>query len=152
MKRRVLFFVLATLLPLMTVAQSVRRELQLAEGWRFSLESDTMKQAGVAVAAENYDDASWEVVAVPHDWAIKGPFDEKHDSQEVMVVEDGDKVKKIRTGRTGALPFIGAGWYRVKFSVPKGCERAILTFGGVFGEPVVYVNGHKVGEFVTTNQ
>ena len=138
---------MAVVLPLSIMAQSVRKEVQLAEGWRFSPESDTMKQAGVTVAAENYDDALWEVVAVPHDWAIKGPFDEKHDSQVVMVVEDGDKVKKLRTGRTGALPFIGAGWYRVKFTVPEACERAILTFGGVFGEPVVYVNGHWAGEW-----
>ena len=138
---------MATVLPLAVMAQSVRKEVQLAEGWRFSLENEAMKQAGASVAAENYDDALWEVVAVPHDWAIKGPFDEKHDSQVVMVVEDGDKVKKLRTGRTGALPFIGAGWYRVKFTVPEACERAILTFGGVFGEPVVYVNGHWAGEW-----
>ena len=147
MKRRSLLLMMAVVLPLSIMAQSVRKEVQLAEGWRFSPESDTMKQAGVTVAAENYDDALWEVVAVPHDWAIKGPFDEKHDSQVVMVVEDGDKVKKLRTGRTGALPFIGAGWYRVKFTVPEACERAILTFGGVFGEPVVYVNGHWAGEW-----
>ena len=147
MQRRVCLLVALMVLPFMLWAQSVRKEIQLAEGWRFSLENEAMKQAGTAVAGENYDDALWEVVAVPHDWAIKGPFDEKNDSQVVMVVEDGDKVKKLRTGRTGALPFIGAGWYRVKFSVPEACERAILTFGGVFGEPVVYVNGHWAGEW-----
>ncbi len=145
--RRTLLLFLAIALPLMVMAQSVRKEVQLADNWRFSLESEQMKADGAKVAAENYDDTAWEVVAVPHDWAIKGPFDEKNDSQVVMVVEDGDKVKKLRTGRTGALPFIGAGWYRVKFSVPEACERAILTFGGVFGEPVVYVNGHWAGEW-----
>ena len=147
MKRRTIFLIAVAMLPLMVMAQSVRKEVQLADGWRFSLESEQMKADGAKVASENYDDSLWEVVAVPHDWAIKGPFDEKHDSQVVMVVEDGDKVKKLRTGRTGALPFIDAGWYRVKFSVPEACERAILTFGGVFGEPVVYVNGHWAGEW-----
>ena len=147
MQRRVCLLVAVLALPFMVLAQSLRQEVQLAEGWRFSLENDAMKQAGVAVAAENYDDALWEVVAVPHDWAIKGPFSEENDKQVIMVVEDGETKAKVRSGRTGALPFVGAGWYRLKFSVPNSCERAILTFGGVFGEPEVYVNGHKAGEW-----
>ena len=147
MKRRVLLVAMAALLPLMVMAQSVRKEVQLADGWRFSLENEAMKTLGDKIAAENYNDALWEVVAVPHDWAIKGPFDENIDKQVRMVVEDGETKPQLRTGRTGALPFIGAGWYRVKFSVPESCERAILTFGGVFGEPVVYVNGHWAGEW-----
>ena len=145
--RRILFFVVAVVLPMMVVAQSVRNEVQLAEGWRFSLENEAMKSVGVQVAAEGYDDLTWEVVNVPHDWAIKGPFDENIDKQVKMVVEDGETKERLRTGRTGGLPFIGTGWYRVKFSVPKACERAILTFGGVFGEPEVYVNGKKAGEW-----
>ena len=139
--RRILFLVVAAVLPVMVVAQSVRKEVQLAEGWRFSLETDAMKSEGDKVAAENYNDALWEVVSVPHDWAIKGPFDENIDKQVKMVVEDGETKAKLRTGRTGALPFIGRGWYRTKFVVPQACERAILSFGGVFGEPVIYVNG-----------
>ena len=138
---------MAAALPLMVAAQSVRKEIRLAEGWRFSLANETMKQAGDSISFENYDDASWEVVEVPHDWAIKGPFDENIDKQYVHVIEDGERVPRWRFGRTGALPFIGEGWYRIKFSVPEDCERAILTFGGVFGEPVVYVNGHKAGEW-----
>lgn len=129
------------------MAQSVRREVRLSEGWRFSLESETMKAEGIKVAAEGYDDASWELVTVPHDWAIKGPFDESIDKQYKPVIEDGDTIPTWRTGRTGALPFIGAGWYRVKFTVPKSCERAIINFGGVMSEPEVYVNGHKAGEW-----
>ncbi len=147
MNRRMLFVAMAIIMPLMVVAQNVRKEVQLAEDWRFSLEDDAMKAAGEKVAAENYNDASWERVAVPHDWAIKGPFDERHDMQVKMVVEDGETKAQLRTGRTGGLPFIGAGWYRLKFKVPNSCERAILTFGGVFGEPIVYVNGHKAGEW-----
>ena len=103
-------------MPLMVMAQSVRKEVQLADGWRFSLENEAMKAMGDKIAAENYNDALWEVVAVPHDWAIKGPFDENIDKQVRMVVEDGETKPQLRTGRTGALPFIGAGWYRVKFS------------------------------------
>ena len=145
--KRFSIFISVMLLPLMVVAQSVRNEVRLADDWRFSLESEAMKADGEKVAAENYDDSLWEVVSVPHDWAIKGPFSEEIDKQVKMVVEDGETKPKLRTGRTGGLPFIGVGWYRVRFSVPEACERAILTFGGVFGEPEVYVNGHKAGEW-----
>lgn len=137
----------ALLVSFATMAQGLRKEVRLAEGWRFSLENAQMKADGDKVADENYDDALWEVVSVPHDWAIKGPFDESVDKQYKTVIEDGDTIPTWRTGRTGALPFIGAGWYRVKFVVPESCERAILSFGGVMSEPVVYVNGHKAGEW-----
>ena len=147
MRRSFLLFVAVAVLPLISVAQNIRKEVRLAEGWRFSLENAQMKADGVKVAAEGYDDALWEVVSVPHDWAIKGPFDESVDKQFKPVVEDGDTIPTWRTGRTGALPFIGAGWYRVKFVVPELCERAILNFGGVMSEPEVYVNGHKAGEW-----
>jgi hypothetical protein len=42
----------------MVVAQSVRKEVRLADDWRFSLESEAMKADGDKVAAENYDDSS----------------------------------------------------------------------------------------------
>ena len=141
------FLLAVALLPMMVMAQSTRKEVQLAEGWRFSRENEAMKSAGAQVAAENFNDASWEVVSVPHDWAIKGPFDENNDKQVTKVVEDGETKARVRSGRTGALPFVGVGWYRLKFRVADSCERAILTFGGVFGEPEVYVNGHKAGEW-----
>ena len=147
MRRKSLLFMLAVALPMMVMAQSIRKEVRLAEGWRFALANDATKQAGEKIAAENYDDSLWEVVDVPHDWAIKGPFDESIDKQYTPIIEDGETFPRWRTGRTGALPFIGEGWYRIKFSVPEACERAIITFGGVFGEPVVYVNGHKAGEW-----
>ena len=103
------FLLAVALLPMMVMAQSTRKEVQLAEGWRFSRENEAMKSAGAQVAAENYNDASWEVVSVPHDWAIKGPFDENNDKQVTKVVEDGETKARVRSGRTGALPFVGVG-------------------------------------------
>lgn len=144
---KILAVAIATLFSTMVTTASSRQEIRLSEGWRFSHESVTMKAEGAKVAAESYNDSSWEEVTIPHDWAIKGPFDESIDKQYKPVVEDGEEKPSWRTGRTGALPFIGTGWYRLKFSVAKDCERAILTFGGVFGEPEVYINGHKAGEW-----
>jgi len=59
MKRRTIFLIAVAMLPLMVMAQSVRKEVQLAEGWRFSLESEQMKADGAKVASENYDDSLW---------------------------------------------------------------------------------------------
>ncbi|MBE6197113.1 MAG: glycoside hydrolase family 2 protein [Rikenellaceae bacterium] len=146
MKRGVLLLAVVVL-PFMLLAQNFRKEVILTDGWRFSHESDAMKAQGDAIAAERYNDLSWEVVRVPHDWAIKGPFDESIDKQYKPVIEDGATVPTWRTGRTGALPFIGAGWYRTKFTVPQACERAIINFDGAMAEPVVYVNGRKAGEW-----
>src|SRR5210317_660451 len=61
---------------------------------------------------ENFDDTSWELVQVPHDWAIYGPFDKEIDKQTVAIVQNGEEVATEKTGRTGALPYIGEGWYR----------------------------------------
>ena len=145
--KRVLFLLAAAMLPIVVMAQSLRTETRLTDNWRFSLENASIKAMGANVANEAFNDASWEVVSVPHDWAIKGPFDESIDKQYKPVIEDGEEKPSWRTGRTGGLPFIGAGWYRTKFVVPNNSERAILNFGGAMAEPVVYVNGHKAGEW-----
>jgi beta-galactosidase len=54
----------------------------------------------------------WDVVDVPHDWAISGEFDKNNDIQTAAVIEDGEWVPRVRTGRTGGLPHVGIGWYR----------------------------------------
>ena len=65
MRRSFLLFVAVAVLPLISVAQNIRKEVRLAEGWRFSLENAQMKADGAKVAAEGYDDALWGVVSVP---------------------------------------------------------------------------------------
>ena len=92
---------------------------------------------------------SWETVDVPHDWAIKGPFDKEIDAQVVRVRQDMDKEARMRTGRTGALPHIGIGWYRKTFTLPEFGEgkRALLVFDGAMSDAQVYVNGQKVGNW-----
>lgn len=48
------------------------------------------------------DSVRWQQVDVPHDWAIYGPFDRKHDLQKVAVEQNGEKEETWKTGRTGA--------------------------------------------------
>ena len=97
--------------------------------------------------AASFDDSAWETVRIPHDWAISGPFDKEIDKQMVAITQNGEKVPTEKTGRSGALPWIGEGWYRRRFTIPQGCGYAALVFEGAMNEPRVYVDGKKVGEW-----
>jgi len=107
--------------------------------------------AHIAVGAElpDFDDSGWEVVSVPHDWAIKGPFDKNNDIQIIKIVEDG--VEKIieHSGKTGGLPHAGKGWYRNTFSVSGNVrnKRFFIEFDGVMANSKVYLNGKFVGSW-----
>ena len=90
---------------------------------------------------------AWERVRVPQDWAIAGPFDKEIDKQVVAIVENGEKVAKEKTGRTGSLPFIGKGEYRTTVTVPAGTGYASLVFDGAMSEPEVFCDGAKIGEW-----
>ena len=97
----------------------------------------------------DFDDSKWETVTVPHDWASYGPFDKEVDKQLVAIVQNNENVASEKTGRTGALPYIGQGWYRNKFKIPqyKEGQKVLLLFEGAMSEPKVFVNGEKVGEW-----
>jgi beta-galactosidase len=124
-------------------SQAQRTVINLEKNWKFS--------KGNFPAAINIDfnDTDWETVTVPHDWAIYGPFDKEVDKQVIAIVQNNEKVATEKTGRTGALPFIGVGWYRTEFSVPgyKQGKKVLLTFDGAMSEAQVFVNGKKVGEW-----
>ena len=109
----------------------VRHETLLSDDWLFSTDN-----------GEN-----WQSVTVPHDWAISGPFDKKWDLQTVAIEQNGEKVATEKSGRSGALPWIGAGVYKTQFFVPSSSERTILVFDGAMSEPQVYVNGQFVGSW-----
>lgn len=114
-------------------------ESLLCSGWRFH-------RGDVAGAeAAGFGDGTWEEVSVPHDWAIAGPFDRSNDIQRVAIKQDGETVETEKIGRTGALPWVGVGWYRLKFTVPANTEHAELEFDGAMSDSRVYVDGVDVG-------
>jgi beta-galactosidase len=120
------------------------RIIQLLDtNWKFiNTEVEKAEQPGL-----NTD--SWQTVEVPHDWAISGKFDESIDMQVVQVVEDGEKVAKKRSGRTGGLPHIGIGWYRKSLDIPaswKG-KRIFAEFDGAMSHANIYLNGQFIGEW-----
>ncbi|MNQ48480.1 Beta-galactosidase [compost metagenome] len=115
----------------------------LKDNWRFS---KAAKEDAFSVA---FDASKWEKVSVPHDWAIYGPFDKEWDKQVSAIEQNGEKIPTEKTGRTGALPHIGTGWYRNTFSIPefKKGKKALLIFEGAMSEPQVYLNGKKIGNW-----
>ena len=91
------------------------------------------------------DSMTWEAVTVPHDWAIGGPFDKKWDLQMVAIEQNGETEATEKSGRSGALPWIGEGYYRTQIDIPEGCGHAELLFDGAMAEPEVRVNGTVAG-------
>ena len=121
-----------TLLCSVAVWAQPRQEITLSDNWQFSLQS-THNQ-------------SWETVSVPHDWAISGPFDKKWDLQKVAIEQNGEKEATEKSGRSGALPWIGEGHYKRTFTIPQGFDgHAELVFDGAMAEPTVSVNGKVAG-------
>ena len=113
----------------MTWAQ--RQEITLTDDWQFSRDQQT-----------------WQQVSVPHDWAISGPFDKKWDMQTVSIVQNGETQASEKTGRSGALPWIGDGYYKRKFTIPSNFSgHAELEFDGAMSQPVVTVNGQWAGSW-----
>ncbi len=125
MRRRLILFGLS--LAGVAFAQQ-RQEITLSEGWLFSR-----------------DKAQWQEVRVPHDWAISGPFDKKWDLQTVAIVQNGEKEKTEKSGRSGSLPWIGKGHYKTTVSIPSGYSHAELIFDGAMSEPNVKINGKQAG-------
>lgn len=91
------------------------------------------------------DKRSWEEVRIPHDWAISGPFDKKWDLQYVAIEQNGETEKSEKSGRSGALPWIGDGYYRTTVEIGDTTLMHELVFDGAMSEPVVYVNGRLAG-------
>jgi beta-galactosidase len=79
------------------------------------------------VPQEDYDVREWDVVDLPHDWAIRLPF-----SQE------GAADRGYKTP--------GKAWYRKVFSIPEKYRDKELTieFEGVASQAVVYFNGSVI--------
>jgi beta-galactosidase len=119
---------LASIIAISTPAMAqTRQETTLSDGWQFS-------------KGETY-----ETVSVPHDWAIEGPFDKKWDLQMVAIEQNGETQPTEKSGRSGALPWIGEGHYRRVIHIPEGCQHAELLFDGAMAEPTVSLNGRMIG-------
>ena len=131
----------ACLSCLLALHAQVRTEFLLEKNWKFTREDRP------EFSTPGFDDATWQTVSVPHDWAIYGPFSPRNDKQEVAIAQDGQQEAMEHAGRTGGLPFVGVGWYRTRFSAPAAREgkKTTLVVDGAMSHAQVYVNGRKAG-------
>ncbi len=108
---------------LLAITASARDRQNFDEGWRFALGDS------VQMSATMYNDSSWRLLDLPHDWAIEGDFSDSNPSG----------------ASGGALPG-GVGWYRKALHVDvRPGMRYFIDFDGVYMNSTVYLNGKKIG-------
>ena len=93
--------------------------------WKFQLVTEENKDADFA--SPSFDDSSWRVLDLPHDFQFEQPW------------------TKAGGGARGFKPMC-EGWYRKTFqadSLWKG-KRVVMDFGGIIYLGDVYLNGHKI--------
>lgn len=135
---------LGTVLLCLPVAMMGQRSERLLEkGWKFTREDNP------SFAAFGYADDAWQSVTIPHDWAIYGPFSINNDKQHTAIAQDGQTEAMEHAGRTGGLPFVGTGWYRLKLDIPemKEYNKCTLVFDGAMSHAVVYINGQMAANW-----
>ncbi len=123
------------------VVAQVRVQRTFEKGWKF------IREDSQSFSDKDFDDAGWQSVTVPHDWAIYGPFSADNDRQNMAIAQDGQTEAMEHAGRTGGLPFVGVGWYRLGFDAPEfvAGKTATLVFDGAMSHARVWLNGHEVG-------
>jgi len=97
---------------------------------RWGLQADGTKHAEPqGLEQPGLDDASWQKLDLPHDWAITGPF------------------RIELEGGTGKLPWKGIGWYRKHFIIPATDHgrRVFVDFDGAMAYAQVWLNGKYLG-------
>jgi len=131
MKPKSLYIILLVLLfssdPGIALGQySPRITESLNAGWKFFL-------GDAPDAAEpGFDDRSWRVLDLPHDWSIEG-----------TVSQDAP------TGGSGGYLPAGIGWYRKHFTARKSDLKMnnLILFDGVYMNSDVWLNGKHLGNY-----
>ncbi|KAK0727782.1 glycoside hydrolase family 2 protein [Lasiosphaeria miniovina] len=92
--------------------------------------SGTAPGASISYVQATFDDSGWESLNLPHDWAIKGPFNAPGVG-----------------GGMGRLPSNGVGWYRRKLTVTDADagKTIFLDVDGAMSYAAVWLNGNWVG-------
>ena len=133
-------------------AEARREHLLMDFGWRFAFghpydeEKDFGNGTGYfsyfakagfgdGAAAPNFKDSAWQVLDLPHDWAVEQDF-----SPKASFSHGYKAIGRYFPDRT-------IGWYRKKFIIPASDEgrRIHLAFDGVFRHSIVWINGHYLG-------
>ncbi len=132
----------------------MRERSRMNLGWRFALghaadesrdfqyrHDRSLVKAGEArgAAKPDFDDASWEPVDLPHDWALELPLVQRDDDREI--------VEHAHRQIGPDFPQHSVGWYRKSFEIPESDlgRRVWIEFDGAFRDSVVWINGFRLG-------
>jgi beta-galactosidase len=145
------FALLGQAQPAQTGAANVRERIPMDAGWHFALGNAADQHMdfdfatipfffakagyGDGPASPKFDDRTWRIVNLPHDWAVELPFDRRGDGNH------GSKA----IGRN--FPENSVGWYRKSFTIPAEDfgRRIGIAFDGVYRDSQVWVNGFYLG-------
>ncbi|MDR6561967.1 MULTISPECIES: beta-galactosidase GalB [unclassified Arcicella] len=105
--------------------QKSRETIDFNKSWKFSFENNEK------AITNQFNDAHWRVLNLPHDWSIEGQFSAEH----------------LSTTQGGALP-TGLAWYRKSFLMPSTAQHKIvwIEFDGVYRNSEIWINGHYLGK------
>ena len=83
----------------------------------------------VSYARPDFNDSSWRLLNLPHDWGVEGQF------------------SMTLNGPTGRLPYFGTAWYRKTFNVPASSVGKVmyLDIDGAMSYASIWLNGHYLG-------
>ena len=121
MNRIVSFFSAALILTLLScnVVKNPRLTDNFNDGWKFHL-GDTINPQST-----EFNDQSWRMLTLPHDWSIEGSFD-----------------KNSKAGYGGGYLNGGIGWYRKTFILDKNIYQGkdiFIDFDGVYCNSEVWI-------------
>ena len=135
-------------------AESVREVVRLDEGWKFTFgnASDPVKDFGCGTEYFNYltkansihnegpysikfDDAAWQEVSIPHDWATTLPYAPEASHSH------GYKTVGYK------YPETSVGWYRKVINIGEEDlgKHIALQFDGIFRNARIWFNGFYMG-------
>ena len=124
------FVLIIAVIGQVKAVENGRRQIRLEHFWRF--EKGEIADANGA----GFDDSSWRIVSVPHDWTI-----------EDRSRENGAFEASALGGCDVGYTIGGTGWYRKRFNLDANDvgRKVHLEFGGVYMNSDVWVNGSYVG-------
>lgn len=133
LKSRLIFIFIAT--TIMAQNSPTPRTLSFDKGWSFFKgDDDTAMDV-------KYNDSSWRIVNLPHDWSI-----EDLPNQEQGKVQGPFTKASIGRSATGFTEG-GIGWYRKSFTLDTNFtgKQVYLTFDGAYMITDVWINGQFLG-------
>ncbi len=109
-------------------------------GWRFH--AGDVPEASTS----NYDDSSWRLVDLPHDFLIEQPWVAPDANERPDNTDPGANIRSRLSGR--GFKEMGVGWYRYSF-VPNESwrgRRVLVDFEGIMLVGDAWLNGETIGK------